>query len=371
MNKKYVIVLFALFIVSNAIAQNKLFKGNNLLMPSNLIVNYVVRMDTCYKIINNHCSDSISKAYLSNHTEKDLFTIILENAFSGRINFYQSDSWVSYQLMENKKLISPTKAKEGLGETNDHSLNHHELIGLNFIEEWRVTNNPLAFEKKIIAYMPIRRYFSDNDTTLQNPLYKTPFTIFDSLPQKSMIRKSNRRMQLTNEIAYEYFFYMDYTSPYDIDELMKIYNRSKQSLGDQILNKETSEYLSVSGIVNFLKVLVNKIINGDLKAYNYYDNQPMKVKEVEEEMGSYKMLVEDDGVSEHSLIEYTTPMEFDEIQSIIFLEKWYMDPLTLRMQKKVVGVAPVRFYYKDDDEYEENLIRKVLFKVYFNEKDKF
>ena len=371
MVKKIEIILFIFFLVSNITAQTQLFKGNNLLLPSNLMANYAVILDTCYKMVDGHCADPKSKAYLSNYIEKNLFEIIVENAFSGKINFYQSDSWVTYQLLENKKQISATKALEELGETIDFAFDRQELVGINFIEEWKVVDYPLTFEKKVIGYMPIRRYFSENDLVRENPLFKFPFTVIDTLTKKTKIRRSNRRMLLTNQIAIEYFFYMDYTPPFEIDPLMKIYDKSTQNLGDHILNKETSEYLSRSGIVNFLKTIVGQVLNGELKAYNYFDNQPLSIKDVEKEMGSYTVMIEDDSVTEPSMIEQTIPMDFSEIQSLIFIEKWYIDPATLRMQKKVIGVAPVRFYYNDNDEYNENLIRKILFKVYFDEKERF
>jgi len=369
MIKKPVFVLLMLFTVVSSIAQTQLYKGNNLLIPSNLMVNYAVILDTCFKMVDGRCVDPKSKAYLSNSIEKNLFEIIAENAFTREMKFYQTDSWVTYQLLENKKQISATKALEELGETIDFAFDRQELVGLNFIEEWKVVDKPFAFEKNVIGYSPIRRYFSENDRLHENPLFKFPFTVIDTLEKKSKIRKSNRRMQLTNQIASEYFFYLDYTPPFEIDQLMKIYDKSTQNLGDHILNKETSEYLSRNGVFNFLKTLLGKVLGGELKAYNYFDNQPLTIRDVEKEMGSYKVMVEDDSVIEPSLIEQTIPMDFSEIQSLIFIEKWYMDPVTLRMQKKVVGVAPVRFYYADNDEYKENLIRKVIFKVYFEKKD--
>lgn len=369
--KKSGIVLLSFFAFFNSFAQNQLFKGNNLLIPSNLIVNYTVRLDTCYRVVDGQCIEHISKAFMKNKSDNDLLGIIFDSVMHGNVNCYKTDSWLTYQILENSKKTNANEIEKKLNNSGFTPFDKKQIIGLNFVEEWEVSNNPFDFKKKVIAYMPLRRYYSHEDSCYENPLYQTPFTILDTLVAKKQLKKSDKRMMLTNEIEYEYFFYIDYTYPYNIDDLTKTYKKSGYSIDNYILSKETSEYLSRSGILNFLKMMTDKVINGELMAYDYYDNDQISVNDVKERMGAIKDTIENDEITRPFNVIYTLPMDFDVIQSIIFLEKWYIDPVTLRMQKKVVGIAPVKHYYKDDDEQKDNLKRQILFKIYFNDNDKF
>jgi hypothetical protein len=366
--KKSGLVLLMFFTFLNLIAQNQLFKGQNLLIPSNLIVNYNVRLDTCYRMVNGECIEHVSKAILKNKSENDLITMILNSALSGKVNCYKTDSWLTYQLMENRQKLSESEIENKLGNFDLNTADKKQIVGLNFIEDWEVTNNPLAFKKKVIAYMPLSRYYSDDDSCYENPLYQIPFTIIDTLVAKKQIKKSEKRMILSNIIAYEYFFYLDYTYPYDIDELTKTYKKFGHGVDNYILSKETSEYLTRTGITNFLKIMTDKVINEELIAYDYYDNKRLSVNEVKERLGAIKDTVENANIAGLFSVNYAMPVDFDEIQSVVFLEKWYIDPVTLRIEKKVFGIAPVRHYYSEDDEQEENLKRQILFKIYFNKK---
>jgi len=53
-----------------------------------------------------------------------------------------------------------------------------------------------------------------------------------------------------------------------------------------------------------------------------------------------------------------------EIQSIIFFEKWYIDPETLRITKNITGLAPVKYFYRYGDSIQ--LARRVVFKIKFD-----
>jgi hypothetical protein len=64
-------------------------------------------------------------------------------------------------------------------------------------------------------------------------------------------------------------------------------------------------------------------------------------------------------------------LEPNEFKSVIFHEEWYVDPETLRMQKKVVGLTPVRYYDDEADSERSKLKRKAVFTIYFDKNKKF
>lgn len=371
MTKKSGIVLLTFFTIFNSFGQNPLFKGNNLLIPSNLIVNYTVRLDTCYRIVDGQCIEHGTKAFFKNKPENNLLDIIVDTVLSGNVYCYKTDSWLTYQILENKQKTGVREIKQKFNSSELNNFDKEQIVGLTFVEDWEVTNNPLTFKKKVIACMPLRRYYSKEDSCYENPLYQTPFTIIDTLVSKKQIKKSAKRMLLTNEIESEYFFFIDYNYPYNIDELTLSFKKYGHYIDNYILSKETSEYLARSGITNFLKTLTDKVINEELLAFDYYDNSQISVNEVKTRLGLVEDAIIDSTYIQPFSENYSLPIYFDEIQSIIFLEKWYIDPVTLRMEKKVAGIAPVRHYYAEEDEKEENLRRQILFKIYFNENDKF
>jgi hypothetical protein len=367
MRRKVLIALVILCGSYSVKTQNQLFKGNNLLMPSNLLINYAVNLDTCFDLSYENGINTTSKAFVENKQENDLFAIMLKPILEGKINCYATNSWISYGLMEDKRQLLLPEIKERLTGSDSKAFDAKELKGLKFIEEWEVSDQPFLFKKRVMAYMPIRYYLKNSDTAYSKMRYKIPFTIVDTIRNEHDILESDKRMKLINEIAYEYLLFADYRPPFDVEDALKTHDSISKTLDGYLLNKECAEYLSFTGISNFINLLVEKIIKGELKAYSIANNQELLAKDVKRLLGYNELTIESGSVGDTDYQKVITPMDLQLIKSIVFFEKWYIDPINLRMQKKVIAIAPVIHYYKDSFSEEPISIRKMLFKVYFNE----
>lgn len=60
-------------------------------------------------------------------------------------------------------------------------------------------------------------------------------------------------------------------------------------------------------------------------------------------------------------------MKSDEVKQIMLKEIWYFDKQTSTLQVRIIGICPIRLYYRDEDKNQETILRKKLFWVRFSE----
>lgn len=63
-------------------------------------------------------------------------------------------------------------------------------------------------------------------------------------------------------------------------------------------------------------------------------------------------------------------INYREIQPVIFIKEWYINPRTVYTGKKVVCIAPVRHYFDMEDVENEISMKTIPFVVYFGETNK-
>ena len=86
--KQVVFILLTFAFVQQLAGQNDLFKGNNLLIPQNLVVRYSVLFDDCLHKVNDSCTDKFNNFELENQTVKDMVPVIMNNFISGKTTAY-------------------------------------------------------------------------------------------------------------------------------------------------------------------------------------------------------------------------------------------------------------------------------------------
>jgi hypothetical protein len=365
MKARIILFITMYFLLGNINAQNQLFKGGNLLMPSNLIVGYAVDLDTCFDLANGPPRIFSSRNIIENKAVKDLFGLILKPVLEGRINCYDVNPWATYQIIEIKKSLPLNDIIENLGGLQTNVFDAKELRAIKFVEEWELTDKPFLFKKNVIAYSPVRYYLKQEDPANFYMQYRIPFTIVDTMQNPIEISKSKQRMQLVSEIAYEYLLYAQLDPPFNVEKAIVGYDSLLVKLNGYFLSRETSGYLSAIAISNFLTILADKIFKGELKATNIHNDQQIKIEDVKVLMGYKETFAESE--RDEPFQKIVEPEDFDDIKSIIFFEKWYIDSISLRMQKKVHALAPVFHYY---DYGNERYARKILFKVHLDMDEK-
>jgi len=97
---------------------------------------------------------------------------------------------------------------------------------------------------------------------------------------------------------------------------------------------------------NLVNMIINGALSGRFQAYDYF-NQPITPGEVSMILSDTSLLRlagKNPPYEEHdTMIIYH--ITYDDILRIRFLEEWTIDPATLQMNKKILGIAPVARRY--------------------------
>jgi len=129
----------------------------------------------------------------------------------------------------------------------------------------------------------------------------------------------------------------------------------------------------VDGRSNLVNLLLKGIKDGKLTAYDAKNDDefkvPMTFDQVKEAFGATtrtrKVRNVDTGELEDRPV--TGEIRAEEVKQFMLKEEWYFDKQTSTMNVKIVGICPIREYYRDDDTNQESLLRQQVFWIYYPE----
>ncbi len=123
---------------------------------------------------------------------------------------------------------------------------------------------------------------------------------------------------------------------------------------------------------SLVDLLLYGIENEGLTAYDTEDDEfktPITLDQIKVKFGAISDTISQrnnlTGEIEEKII--AGEMHTDEVKRFLIKEQWFFDRQTSTLQVRIIGLCPIREYYKDDDENRENIQRKKLFWVYFPE----
>jgi hypothetical protein len=380
------ISLLTFVIISNCtitLAQQNLYKGNNLLMPENMLVNYRVAIQPFIDPINGNSMDTVLTPYWECNNVQNLIGIILNGVFKQKVDVYDpdylnSDNYnglieridlmqVKHRMdMETRTITVLDNSGKYVEKTIDSKIDTSEFFSLAFLEDWTVNKKPFSMTKVVRAYAPIRKFYKGGDNS-GDINFKIAFLCLDTIDNSKDALISSKRMMMTNKIKYEYFLIPDVND--DIKGSFKNYFSTIWDCGGEgWLHDYKSPYFNNVSKSRFLDMLINKALKENHPVYDFETNKQLTIDQINEnfDAGIDTILVEnfeEPGSFIKRTVERT--IRINELKSIIFDEEWYIDPVNLRMQKKVVAVSPVRYYYHMDDPNYQNPIRKIAFTIYF------
>lgn len=363
MKIRLIVLMLAFACHTLALAQNASFQGNNMLKPSNLRLEYYVNLKETPSTV------SAARPWFSNEATHDILRICLDAALKGKIPFYSPHSASDvYEIANHKERITNQEIRERLGERHDTieiieesgksktqvkvtPFDPNELTGIAFIEDWVITETPLAMTKEVIGMIPVRQFYRNDDPDQEYPLYKKAFLWLDVPAKKSALKKSDARMVLTNKIQYEFFFHTYY--PFNNLELTQEIERTtlEQAYDARlVVSPMQAPYLNTFGVERFARIMINKVLSGQIQAYDMTTDKPISADRVKRNLGGRMdtVMIEDifTGLFRDTVVEHT--INPAEITSLIFHEDWYTDPKTLRMKKKVRALSFVREFVDED-----------------------
>jgi hypothetical protein len=355
------------------------FRKDNLLLPDRLLVLDRVPFDSVFTEESSSLHlDNTSMPLFGYRRELDILRVIANKAVQGAVKVYSSDTVDFMDPLNPKNIARPmglAEIRQQLGERNEttYVLNEkgeetcvvrklemalEELVGFNFIEEWAFTISPLRFTKNVMAYMPIRRWLDWRSDFEDDYHYTRPFVLLN--PQAPT--KPEAALRRAAQVKYELFFNADYGyNRISYTEIVRNY-LNNQTLGDYVISLPSYSFLSTLNQRILVKTLVENAIEGKSRVLDYDSDKPIFPSDIRSRAFRNETVTyyNADGELRDTIV---TKNITDEIRSVVFIEDWFFDTETMRMQKKVTGIAPVRYYY-DSSFGEDDLIkREVLFVV--------
>ncbi len=212
----------------------------------------------------------------------------------------------------------------------------NECTKLFFTEEWFLDKSKFKMTKEVLSYGLVREFYRKIDTTIQavkKILFELNFN--NDIVNIKSADVENKEL-LAQNIKYEF----------NID--------NEAWVGD--LNHD-----------RFMSVIIDKIKNGETKPHDFYDTtKVLSLNDIKQDMylSTDTVLLENSSSPEKPdtiIIENEiTPELFG---SYIFIEDWYIDRNTYKIIKQVKGIAPVYYFFRDDNE--EEIQKKIPFVVWF------
>ena len=129
----------------------------------------------------------------------------------------------------------------------------------------------------------------------------------------------------------------------------------------------------MDGRYNFVSLLVQGIKDGKLTAYDAKDDDefkvPMTFEQVKESFGATTrtQMVRDIDTGEMKPKEVKGEINSEEIKQFMIKEEWYFDKQTSTMNVHIIGICPIREFYRDNDVNQEDVQRRQVFWIYYPE----
>ncbi|MEI6275019.1 MAG: gliding motility protein GldN [Prolixibacteraceae bacterium] len=131
----------------------------------------------------------------------------------------------------------------------------------------------------------------------------------------------------------------------------------------------------IQGRYNLINLLLKGIKDNTITAFDappLDDNEfatPISYDQVKAQFGATSKTVQrrnfETGQMEDVTIQQDIPTE--QVKQLMIKEIWYFDKQKSALQVRILGICPIKLYYRDEDKEQAVLLRKKLFWVYYPE----
>jgi len=129
----------------------------------------------------------------------------------------------------------------------------------------------------------------------------------------------------------------------------------------------------IDGRFNLVNLLIKGIEDGKLTAYDAKNDDefkvPMTFEQVKEAFGATTRTrkVRNPDTGEFVDTPIKGEIRSEEIKQFMIKEEWYFDKQSSTMNVRVIGICPIREFYRDEDVNQEDVQRSQVFWIYFPE----
>jgi len=243
----------------------------------------------------------------------------------------------------------------------EKNIDANQIKSILTVDAWYFDADKMSFTKETIFYSPIRTYFRIDDVDHEDEKQKKVCILYFENLSKKEIKKSDKRLVHYAKVRYEQQIFNN----------EEYYNPSAKEAVSNIGHFENpyAPFLNSTNTLFLAESLVNKALENKIVVYDNNSTSILNKAEIYDRLGVSRNTILIQDIDSGKLVEKTIESEMDltEIKSYIFNEDWYLDPISLRLVKKVRSIIPVRYYYKDDDIERENVMKKKVFEYKFTE----
>jgi hypothetical protein len=232
--------------------------------------------------------------------------------------------------------------------TNNKLLDFKSIL---FGEEWILDKEKFTFQKRVLNAAPVVHTYRESDSLKKVKLYHFLFGI--NLDTTFLYTKGYNDYQLITNINYEFYLH----------ELSAPNGRMAFHFEKFYCYNWTLETR-----MNFLETIFYRVLDEKSPALDPITHKPLSRAELYDRLDVKPKVIMVEDVMSHQLIETKVrgTLRLEEYVSVEFTEEWYYNPKTLHFKKKVIGAAPVRYYYDAADMELKKPIREIPFYVQFN-----
>jgi gliding motility associated protien GldN len=195
--------------------------------------------------------------------------------------------------------------------------------------------------------------------------------LFLTVPQKAAIAQATDGVYKRDDIKSRKPTPLPYVREADVMWRKRVWRiidlREKMN---QPLYFPTSE---VDSRYNLVNLMLQGIKDGKITAYDARNDDefktPMTFEQVKEAFGATTRTqkVKDVDTGELTDKQIVGQIRSEEVKQFMVKEDWYFDKQTSTMNVRIIGICPIREYFRDEDVNQENVQRTQVFWVYYPE----
>lgn len=257
-----------------------------------------------------------------NGVDSNFMNQLNQKVIASDLQLYSSNI---YYEPETKIKMTDEDVKLNMRETS-------KISALYFVESWSFDKASYTLKKHIESWSPVLEFYKTTSDGRIDSSRKAKKLLYDVRENTS-----SKEQLIAQNITYEV------------------------SLSSE---QKTSDFLDLNKLIH---LIVEPVIRGDKKAYDFFDQTEMTPMDVKYVFGySVDSLEEEDPVTGEWKTVKTEVQEEDlsDIEAFIFVEDWYIDTKTFAIRKQVKAIAPVIVQIKIDEETGESyLSKKIAFLV--------
>ena len=133
--------------------------------------------------------------------------------------------------------------------------------------------------------------------------------------------------------------------------------------------------VEMQGRTNLINLLLKGIKESTITAFDAPANDenefsvPLSYDQVKSQFGAATKMVSRRNFETGQMEDVPVQQEIhtDEVKQLIIKEIWYFDKQKSTLQVRILGICPIRLYYRDEDVAQEVVLRKKLFWVRYPE----